>query len=218
VVDAAGNNLEATFTITVTDIVDESGGGTAQNPPSALSLDNLAFAENNYIGALVARLSTTDPDENDVHTYHLVPGTGDTDNGNFSILGDMLLAATIFDYETQQTYDIRIRVVDAEGYSLENTFTITITDVDESVGIAPTRSGDLRIYPNPMSQSATVEFPNPEGTRYRMRIMDLTGKTLLLRDNIFENRFIIYREDLGRGYYLLELHGDKVFHGRLVIE
>jgi hypothetical protein len=130
----------------------------------------------------------------------------------------MLLAAASFDFETQSTYSLRLRVVDATGNSLEKTFTINITDVDETVGIASTHTGDLRIYPNPFSYSATVEFPNPEKTKFRMRIMDLTGKTIRIKDDIYESKFILHKQDLTRGYYILELMGDRAYRTRLVIE
>ena len=217
--DLASNHIEASFSIAVNDL-EEGGGtqGTGAAPPDTVMLSKSEIAENNVIGALVARLITTDPDTFDVHTYQLVPGTGDTDNESFSILGDMLLAARVFNYEEKNSYSLRVRSTDLGGNHLENVFVINILDVDETVGIEGIEGREVRIYPNPFSHSARIEFPNPEGEAYRMRLMDLTGKVVLSRDGIMTPQFELRREGLGKGCYIIELRGKEVYRGKIVIE
>src|SRR5439155_9733233 len=50
--------------------------------PTDIALSNSSVDENQPSGTTVGTLSTTDPDFGDTHTYSLVSGTGDTDNGS----------------------------------------------------------------------------------------------------------------------------------------
>jgi hypothetical protein len=121
--DAAGAFIESTFTITVTDTNDT---------PTAIALDNQEIAENQNAGTAVGLLTTTDADPSDTHTYSLVAGSGDTDNGFFTIDGDSLVSAAIFDFETKSSYVVRIRSTDTAGAFIESTFTITVTDTNDT--------------------------------------------------------------------------------------
>jgi VCBS repeat-containing protein len=102
--------------------------------PSAISLDNNSVAENQPSGAAVGSFLTTDPDTGDTFTYTLVSGAGDTDNGSFNIVGSNLRTSAIFDYETKNSYSIRVRSTDQGGLWFEKQFTITltVTDVNET--------------------------------------------------------------------------------------
>ena len=76
-------------------------------------------------------MSNTDPDSGDTFTYSLVSGSGDTDNASFTVDGTSLKTAVSLDYETKNSYSIRLNVNDgANDYA--KSFTITITDVNES--------------------------------------------------------------------------------------
>jgi len=68
----------------------------------------------------------------DSFTYSLVSGAGDTDNSAFSITGNQLLSAQVFDYETKDSYSIRIRVTDQGGLWYEESFVISILDVNDA--------------------------------------------------------------------------------------
>ncbi|MFC2099183.1 T9SS type A sorting domain-containing protein, partial [Bacteroidota bacterium] len=169
------------------------------------------------IGELVGRLFTRDPDTFDIHSYQLVSGTGDDDNSKFMILGDLLMAAQKFDFEDINQFKIRIRSTDKAMNIIEKEFLITIIDVDETVGIATNETG-LRIYPNPFRESASIHFPNPGQDDYTLRIIDLAGKTVFLKQSITEDRFTLYRNNLGKGYYLLLLQGKQNYREKLIIE
>jgi hypothetical protein len=55
-------------------------------------------------GTSVATLSATDADAGDTFTYTLVNGTGSTDNASFTISGNSLRTAAVFDFETKSSY------------------------------------------------------------------------------------------------------------------
>jgi len=94
------------------------------------------IAENNAIGDVVGVLSAIGTDTRDQHAYTFVESEGTDDNNLFTIQGDRLKAARVFDYESQKTrYTVRVRVTDAGNLWVEQRLTIGVTDVDDN---APT--------------------------------------------------------------------------------
>jgi hypothetical protein len=123
----------------VTAGVDGSDGSVtvqaANAAPTALALSPLTIAENAGANAPIGTFTTTDPDSGDTFTYELVTGTGSTDNGLFNIDGNTLRATSSLDFEAQPTYSVRVRSTDAGGLTVENSFTITATNVNEAPSI-----------------------------------------------------------------------------------
>jgi gliding motility-associated-like protein len=100
--------------------------------PTNINLSSSSIDENNAVNAIIGNLSSTDADTADTHSYTLVSGSGDTDNGSFSIVGNQLKAGIVFDFETKTSYSVRIKTTDAGGLSFEKAFTISVNNVDES--------------------------------------------------------------------------------------
>jgi ELWxxDGT repeat protein len=121
--DQGGLFFEKVFTITVTNV---------NETPTDIALSSTSIAENAGANATVGNLSTTDPDAGNTFTYALIAGTGDTDNAAFNISGSTLRATNSFDFETKSSYTIRVRSTDQGGLSTDQTFTITVTNVNES--------------------------------------------------------------------------------------
>ena len=57
--------------------------------------------------------------------------TGSTDNTSFQIVGNQLQTAASFDFETRNSYSVRILVTDAGGLTFEQAFPISISNVNE---------------------------------------------------------------------------------------
>jgi ELWxxDGT repeat protein len=121
--DQGGLSTEKVFTITVTNV---------NETPTDIAISSTSIAENAGANATVGNLSTTDPDAGNTFTYALIAGTGDTDNAAFNISGSTLRATNSFDFETKSSYTIRVRSTDQGGLSTDQTFTITVTNVNES--------------------------------------------------------------------------------------
>ena len=130
----ANGTFAQAFTITVTDIEPE---GAPNNPPTAMALSNTIVAENEPVGTLIGTLTTTDADTSDTHSYSLAAGTGDADNGLFSISGNTLLLAGALDYETDSTLAIRLQTNDSNGGIFQMTFTINVSNIDETLANNP---------------------------------------------------------------------------------
>ncbi|HBJ34363.1 MAG TPA: hypothetical protein DDZ51_06285 [Planctomycetaceae bacterium] len=113
-------NQTALVTVTVDEI---------NRTPTAISLTDISIPSDSPTGTAVGTFTTTDPDIGDTHTYTLVAGVDDDDNSDFSIVGDSLLAVSVFDFETQSSYRIRVRSTDSGGLFIDQVFDITIDPV-----------------------------------------------------------------------------------------
>jgi hypothetical protein len=140
--DGNGGTFQKQFTVTVTN---------ANDAPTNLALSNSSVAENQPSGTNVGTLSTTDEDSADTHTYTLVTGAGDTDNASFQISGSTLKTNASFDFETKNSYTIRLQTSDGNGGTFQKQFTITVTNAND----APT---DIAL------SKANVDENQPSGT------------------------------------------------------
>jgi hypothetical protein len=103
--------------------------------PTDISLSANSIAENNLVNAVVGSLSTIDPDSSDssdAHSYSLVAGAGGLDNAAFNISGNSLRASGTLDYESKNSYSVRVRSTDLGGNTFEKVFVVSVTDVNET--------------------------------------------------------------------------------------
>ena len=127
--NAPGDNSDQSYSLTFTLMPSNSA-------PTDISLSSSSISENMVAGTVVGALSSTDADGGDTHTYSLVAGDGDTNNGSFDISGTNLISNAVFDFETKYTYSVRIQSDDGNGGTYSEEFTITIDDLVE--GLVPT--------------------------------------------------------------------------------
>ncbi len=123
VTDAAGENYTQTFTITVDDL---------NETPTNLSLDTNNVSENAANGTAIGTLTGTDPDAGDSLTY----GLSDNAGGRFAIdatTGAITVAnGSLLNHEDNASHQITAQVTDADGETHTQTFTITVTDLNET--------------------------------------------------------------------------------------
>jgi hypothetical protein len=142
--NSAALNFEATpsFALTVratdngTPALSDTGTVTinltnVNESPTDIVLSSNSVAENQPAGTTVGSFTTTDPDAGNTFTYSLVGGTGSTDNGSFTISGNSLKTAAVFDYEAKNSYSIRVRSTDQGGLWTEKQFTVIVANVNE---------------------------------------------------------------------------------------
>jgi gliding motility-associated-like protein len=121
--DNGGCEFIKTFTINVIDVND---------PPTALTLTTIVVFDHQQAGSYTGQFFTTDQDANDVHTYSLVVGTGDTHNAEFFIQNDTLYVTNEVDFNVHPEFYIRVRSTDLGGLFIEETFTITVSNVNDA--------------------------------------------------------------------------------------
>lgn len=110
---------------------------TASCPPTDIDLTNNTIQENRPVGTTIGTFSSDDPDGDTTFTYTLVDSTTYPDNAAFTITGNTLKSAVSFDYETKNSYHIRVRSTDPWGAYYEEVFSIVIIDVNDAPVLAP---------------------------------------------------------------------------------
>ncbi|MEM9148250.1 MAG: cadherin domain-containing protein [Pseudomonadota bacterium] len=141
--------------------------------PSNLAISNDAIAEVADPGALVGTLSADDP-EGEPITYAI---TSDP-SGVFAIDGDRLEVTTALDFEQVASYQVGISATDARGASTDQTFTISVININEPpTGLAFTNT--------PVSENAalftvvgTITAFDPEGEMLTYTLNGDTGGAL----------------------------------------
>ena len=113
-------------------LVLELEDSATQNTPYGLTISASKFDENIPSNSAVATLSSSDQDVGDSFTYSLVSGDGDTDNNAFLIDGDKLTIKASPDYETKDSYSIRLKTTDSGGLTFEKEVAISVTDINEA--------------------------------------------------------------------------------------
>jgi hypothetical protein len=88
--------------------------------------------ENGGANATVGTLSSSDHDAGNTFTYSLVNGTGDDNNAAFDISGSSLVMKSSADFETKNSYSVRVRSTDQGGLFFEKEFSIAISDENEA--------------------------------------------------------------------------------------
>ncbi|MFI5452870.1 YDG domain-containing protein [Pedobacter sp. UC225_61] len=121
--DQGGLSFEKVVNITINNV---------NEAPTDIFLTQTTLAENVAANTTVATLSPGDPDPAGSHSYTLVSGTGDTDNVSFNISGTSLRFTGVPDYETKNSYSIRLRVTDQDALTYEKVVTLTVTNVNEA--------------------------------------------------------------------------------------
>ena len=101
------------------------------NFPTDIILSN-NFIDENLSGITIGQFTAEDLDlPADIHTFELVSGAGDTNNTSFTITDNNLIINESFDYETQQSLSIRVKVIDEVNQSFERSFDILINNVND---------------------------------------------------------------------------------------
>ena len=184
--DQGGLYREESFTINVTNV---------NETPTNISLSNSSIDENVATGTTVGTLSTTDPDAGNTFTYTLVSGAGDANNGSFYIDGTTLKSKEVFDYETKNSYTVRVRSTDQGGLWYEKKITISITNIsvsgtanvtnitcnnlrDGSIEVTSTTGGDspYTYSINGTNYQTSTTFSNLDSGTYTIYIKDSNGE------------------------------------------
>lgn len=143
-------------------------GTSVNKAPTGLSLSNSTIDENVDPNSIVASFITTDPDQNDSFKYSFVDGE-DNDNSAFTIAGNQLLINNSPDFETKNSYKIRVKTEDAVGASLTQVLTININDLNEDQVVRP--------IPTPLLKQVGSDVFNIQGPSDKTTLqVQLTGR------------------------------------------
>lgn len=78
----------------------------------------------------------------------------------------------------------------------------------------------ISIYPNPMTDIATVSFQNFSGESYDFTLVDVTGKKVTEQKNISDKTFLLNRNNLEPGIYFYQVSTGKGnnLNGKIIIQ
>jgi hypothetical protein len=203
---------------------ERDGAPAVNDPPTDLSLSNSSVNENAANGKLVGLLSAVDPDAGDSHTYTLVNNAG----GRFGISGNQLVVVngSLLDFEAGTSHSITVRVTDSGGETYDESFTISVQNVNEVVSFDVQRGAAQRSY----IRYLDVVFESAEGlaqliaegrlwmTRYSLTgtggsYVNLAGKAVAIGNRI-QIDFGVQgiggnrNTSAGDGYYRLRVDAD----------
>ena len=85
-------------------------------------------------------------------------------------------------------------------------------------GLPESHVKSLSVLPNPFTERTSLIFDNRDGSPYTLFIIDLSGKVCRVVDRITASYFILERDGLKEGFYLLELRGSEVLRGKMIVE
>jgi len=142
-------------------------------------------------------------------------------NSSGDIEWQKCLGGTSDDYANsiQQTSDSGFIVV---GYTFSNDYDVSenhgyddawvVKLINEPEGITEIENYNLlSIYPNPFTEKAIITFDNPKNEKYRLLIIDVTGKVVMEINEIYGNTVEIDGSNLSAGVYVFELTCDQCF-------
>ena len=145
------------------------------NAPTDISLSPNTIAENQPVNTVVGTFNSTDPDPGDTFTYTLVPGSGSEDNSYFNIQGNNLRTSAVFDYETKNSYSIRVRSTDQGGLWVEKQFSIAVLNVNEAPTANP-QSGLVVNSCDTLTVTLSGSDPEDDPLSYKISALPIYGE------------------------------------------
>ncbi|HAA23047.1 MAG TPA: hypothetical protein DCP28_31370, partial [Cytophagales bacterium] len=213
--DEAGAQYEEDFTITVVDDNDA---------PTDIDITNLVVGENLDAATAIGILSTTDEDVQDLFTYSLVTDeTLGPDSELFLMDGNTLRTDTVFDFEVDHSFLIRIQTTDSAGASYEESYTVTITDENDAptaLDLNENRIEELRAPGTLIGTFATTDEDAVDNFTYTLTGNLVDNAAFTIVDNELRTAIELDRES--QSAYRIEVtstdKGGETFVETFVIE
>ncbi len=158
----------------------------AAMPPTALNLSANTVLRTTPVGGVVGGFSTVDGNASDTHSYTLVPGTGDTDNGLFAINGSALEVAGSLP-GVGSALSIRVRSTDLSGLFIEEIFPLTVVDSSVRINEFLANNTATSLMDEDGDTPDWVELHNPDGGSVSLNGWYLTDDPLNLTKWQFPN-------------------------------
>ncbi len=115
--------------------------------------------------------------------------------------GELIVGATDQEYSITESGDYSVEVIRDDSC-------LTISDAQTLVGVyEQLLSEEIRLYPNPMNNSTTIEFRNA-GNR-TVRILDATGKRVRSFEDVSNSSITFLRGDLASGNYMVMITSEN---------
>ncbi|KGG25555.1 lectin-like protein [Prochlorococcus sp. MIT 0701] len=140
--------------------------GSTYDFPTDITLSASSFDENLAAGTAIVSLSATDPDSGNNHSFSFLSGAGSQDNSFFSISGNQLVINEAADYETKDSYSVRLQAKDTEGLAVAKSFTLGVNDLDDQQTYSLSTSADQVNEGQVLTSIISTSFVDPGTTIY----------------------------------------------------
>ncbi|MGJ3236899.1 cadherin domain-containing protein [Marivirga sp.] len=171
------------FTINVID---------ANDAPAAILFSNDSIDENQGSGTVVGTLDGQDPDASDEFDFIFIEDDNFPDNTAFSVNTNNELVQDVenFDYESKSLYEIKLRLTDKGGESIDSVLAIHIGDINDEpsdITLSGTSvneetnnavAGQLNVVDEDATDNHSFSLPADSLSNHRFQI--LTGDELAL--------------------------------------
>ncbi|MUP38785.1 PKD domain-containing protein [Labilibaculum euxinus] len=191
---------------------------------SALAIKALVGYEKNIAPPLKADFtvnSTTTTTADNISFTDLSTGAIASWEWNFAggTADDNTLQNPTVSYSEAGIYDVTLTVNGTNGTSNTNTKENYITvEMATAINELGEEVEKLMIYPNPLVYKSNVVFPNKTNQKYRLVVVDASGRVVRIIENITGNNVIINREQLKPGVHIINLSGEKIYKGKLLVK
>jgi hypothetical protein len=133
--------------------------------------------------------------------------------GDFVFLESVTEQLYLFVGPEQGSHRFYVKAVYDEGESEPSNY------VEEIItGITENFIGEVKIYPNPVSDVATIEFQNPGNNAFNIKIVNINGETVRSIDDITGGKVVVEKGNLKSGIYFIEVKGDHNYHVKFLIK
>ncbi len=154
--------------------------------PTAIALAANTVAEN-AAGAVIGKLSTTDQDAGDAFTYTVSDSRFEVVNGQLK-----LKAGVSLDFEAASKVNVTVTSKDAGGLTTDETFTINVTDVNETPSKVVVNGGSvLENSANGTTVATLSALDQDAGDTFRFDLLNnadgrfvLSGNSILVADSL----------------------------------
>jgi len=80
------------------------------------------------------------------------------------------------------------------------------------------KPGTIMVYPNPFTDKTTIRFHNSNNAVYQLKVRDLSGKLVRQPETVTGSEIELSGRNLSPGCYFIEITGDQVFRGKIILE
>jgi len=116
--------------------------------------------------------------------------------------------------ENDFTYPVTYVVTSSGGTNTQN----WLVTVNVAVGINEIKTNNVLICPNPFMTQTSISFDNPNHSNYKLSIFNTSGNKVFEKNNITSDIIAFERGNLTPGIYIIELRGEKVFKGKMLVK
>ncbi|MBT9445605.1 MAG: cadherin domain-containing protein [Hyphomonadaceae bacterium] len=131
-------DVSQAFTLSVTGV---------NEAPTSISAGVLTIAENSANGAAVGTFTRVDPDVGDTASYSLQDNAGGRFGINTSTGALTVANSSLLNYEAAQSHNVTVRVTDAGGLWRDQSFAVSVANVNEAPTTPTSLAGGVLILP-----------------------------------------------------------------------